>query len=84
MAAVGVEAIAAKLHELAPRNCGRQTAEQVVQLAQQSSSSRLATTARPTTLNILCDQLEHTQANLAQLEKELDTLLDADDAVKGL
>ncbi len=84
MAAAGVETIAAKLHELAPRNYGRQTAEQLVQLAQQSSSSRLATTARSTTLKIFCDQLEHTQANLAQLEKELDHLLDADEAVKGL
>src|SRR5260370_31197298 len=84
MAAAGVETIAAKLHELAPRNYGRQTAEQLVQLAQQSSSSRLATTARSATLKIFCDQLEHTQANLAQLEKELDHLLDADEAVKGL
>ena len=84
MAAAGVEVIAAKLHELAPRNYGRQTAEQLVQLAQRSSSSRLATPARSTTLKILCDQLEHTQANLAQLEKELDKLLETDDAVKGL
>jgi transposase len=44
----------------------------------------LATTARSTTLKILCDQLEHTQANLAQLEQELDKLLEADDAIKGL
>ena len=40
-----MEVIAAQLHALAPRNCGRHTAEQLVQLAQQSSSSRLATTA---------------------------------------
>jgi len=84
LAAAGVEVIAAKLHELAPRNYGHQTAERLVQLAQQSSSSRLATPARSMTLKILCDQLEHTQANLAQLEKELDKLLETDDAVKGL
>ena len=84
IAAAGVEVIAAKLHELAPRNYGRHTAKQLVQLAQQSSSSRLATPARSTTLKILCDQLEHTQANLAQLEKELDKLLETDEVVKGL
>lgn len=55
-----------------------------MQLAQQSSSSPLATTARSTALKILCDQVEHTQANLARLEKELDSLLDRDEAVQGL
>ncbi len=84
LAAAGVEVLAAKLHELAPRNYGHQTAQQLVDLAQQSRSSGLATTAHSTTLKILCDQLEHTQANLAQLEQELDKLLEADDAVKGL
>jgi transposase len=72
------------LHELSPHHYGQHTAEQLVQLAQQSSSSSLATTARSTTLKILCDQVEHTQANLAQIEKELDSLLDRDEAVKGL
>jgi len=84
MVAAGVEAIAAQLHELAPRNYRHHTAEQLVQLAQQSSGSGLATAARSTSLKILCDQLEHTQANLTQLEKEIDKLLDTDAGVKGL
>jgi transposase len=64
--AAGVEAIAAKLHELAPRNSGRHTAEQLVSLARASVRSGLATSARSASLKILCDQLEHTQSNLTQ------------------
>src|SRR5436309_3486640 len=52
MAEASVEVIAAKLHAVAPRNYGRHTAEQLVQLAQASSSSRLATPARSTSLKI--------------------------------
>jgi len=84
IAAAGVEAIAAKLHELAPRNYGRSSAEHLVQLAQHSVSRGIAVTARSTSLKILCDQLEHTQANMAQLESEIDTLLDTDEGAKGL
>lgn len=80
----GVGAIAAKLHELAPRNYGRRTAEHLVHLAQHSISGGMAVTARSTSLKILCDQLEHTQVNLAQLESEIDKLLDTDAEVKGL
>jgi transposase len=76
--------IAANLHELAPCNYGRSTAEQLVQLAQHSVSRGIAVAARSTSLQILCDQLEHTQANLAQLENEIDQLLDTDAGVKGL
>ena len=35
-------------------------------------------------LRILCDQLEHTQANLARLEAEIEQLLTNDPGVKGL
>jgi len=84
IAATGVEAIAAKLHELAPRNYGHSTAEYLVHLAQHSVSRGIAVTARSTSLKILCDQLEHTQANMAQLESEIDNLLDTDDGAKGL
>jgi transposase len=84
VAAAGVEVIATKLHELAPRNYGRSTAEQLVQLAQHSVSRGIAVAARSTSLKILCDQLEHTQTNLAQLESAIDTLLDTDAGVKGL
>ncbi len=84
VATTGVETIAAKLHELAPRNYGRKTAEQLVSLAQHSGSSGVATSARSISLKILFDQLEHTQANLAQLQAEIDKLLDADTGAKGL
>ncbi len=84
VAAAGVETLAEKLHELAPRNYGLKTAQQLVALAQHSASSGLAVSARSTSLKILCDQLEHTQATLLQLEKEIDKLLDTDNGVKGL
>jgi len=84
LAAAGVETIAAKLHELAPHNYGHKTAQQLVSLAQQSVSSGLAIAARSISLKILCDQLEHTQTNLAQLESEIDKLLTADNRAKGL
>jgi transposase len=84
IASAGVDASAAKLHELAPRNYGRSTAQHLVSLAQHSVSRGIAVTARSTSLKILCDQLEHTQANLAQLEREIDNLLDTDAGVKGL
>src|SRR5437588_9595575 len=84
VATAGVEAIAAKLHELAPRHYGRKTAEQLVALAEHSASSGRAISARSTSLKILCDQLEHTQSNIAQLESEIDKLLDADKGAKGL
>ena len=79
-----MEAITAKLHELGSHHYGRGTAERLVQLAQQSVSNALAVAARATSLNILCDQLEHTQANMMQLEKEIDKLLETDAGVKGL
>jgi transposase len=84
IAAAGVETIAAKLHELAPRNYGHQTAEQLVSLATHSSGSTRATAARSTSVRILCDQLEHTRANLAQLDAELEKLLKTDTGAKGL
>jgi transposase len=84
MAIADVETLAAKLHELAPRNYGLATAQQLVRLAQHSVSSGVALSARSTSLKILCDQLEHTQANLVQLEQELENLLKTDAGAKGL
>jgi transposase len=84
IAAAGVEVITATLQELAPRHYGRNTAEQLVNLARESTSSGIAISARSSSLKILCDQLEHTQRNLAQLEEEIDKLLDADQGAKGL
>jgi hypothetical protein len=79
-----VETIAAKLHELAPRNYGLSIAQQLVSLAHHSVSSGVALSARSTSLKILGDQLEHTQANLIQLEKELENLMKTDSGAKGL
>jgi hypothetical protein len=84
IAAAGVEAITTTLQELAPRHYGRKTAEQLVNLARESTSPGIAISARSSSLKILCDQLEHTQRNLAQLEEEIDKLLDADKGAKGL
>src|SRR5207344_2339359 len=50
MAAAGVEALAVKLHELAPRHYGRSTAEHLVELAEHSVSTGLAVAARATSL----------------------------------
>ena len=80
LASAGVETVATLLHELAPRNSGRKTAQQLVQLAQHTVSSGIAASARASTLKVLCDQLDHTQTNLAQLEQEIDKLLDTEEA----
>jgi transposase len=84
IAAAGVEAISLTLHELAPGHYGRKTAEHLVQLARASTSAGIAVAARTSSLKILCDQLEHTQSNLAQLEEEIEKLLTADPGAKGL
>jgi transposase len=47
-------------------------------------SSGLASSARASSLRILCDQLEHTQANLATLEQEIEHLISRDPKAKGL
>jgi transposase len=39
---------------------------------------------RATSLQVLCDQLEHTRANLARLEGEIEHLIANDPDVKGL
>lgn len=52
--------------------------------ANQSVSSARAVAGRATSLRILCDQLEHTQANLARLQAEIEQLLTQDPQVKGL
>ena len=84
IASAGVEAIAALLHEVAPRTYGRSTAERLVHLARAAVSGGMALGARSTSLKIVCDQLEHTQANLAQLEREIDNLLETDAGARGL
>jgi transposase len=75
--------VSAKLHAPAPRNYGRRTAELLVDLARHGVEQDLRA-ARSSTLQIACDQLEHTQANVIQLESEIDTLLETDTGAKWL
>ena len=82
--AAGVEALTLTLRELAPRHYGRHTAQELVRLASQSVASPLASSARALSLKVLCDQLHHTLANLAQVERELDHLLAHDPGASGL
>jgi transposase IS116/IS110/IS902 family protein len=72
------------LHELAPRHYGRPTAQALVGLAKASISSGVAIAARSSSLRMLCDQLDHTQTNLEQLQREIDQLLDQDPKAKGM
>jgi len=83
-ASAGVEAIVATLHKVVPRSYERKTAVRLLHLAQRSVSGGTALVARSTSLRIVCDQLEHTQANLVQLEREIDKLLETDEGAKGL
>jgi transposase len=84
MAAAGVEAIVGIFQQVAPHNYGSKTAQQLIDLAQHSTSSGMAISARSRSLKVLCDQLEHTQTNLTQLEEEIDHLLNSDSGAKGV
>src|SRR5260370_725082 len=84
VAQAGVGTLSQVLHELAPKRYGRQTAQKLVDVAKRTISSGVALSARSTSLRILCDQLEHTQANLNQLEQQIEALLDQDPKVKGV
>ncbi len=72
------------MHQLAPRRYGRRTAEKLLALAKESISSGVALSARSTSLRLLCDQLEHSQANLKRLQQEIEALLDHDPKVAGV
>jgi len=56
----------------------------LVRLATTSINSGLAVAARASSLRILCDQLEHTQHNLEELEREIDQFLEQDPKAKGM
>ena len=56
----------------------------LVTLAKLSVRSGRALAGRATSLQILCDQLDHTRANLARLESELGRLIASDPGAKGL
>jgi transposase len=55
-----------------------------VRLAQGSGSLGRVLNGRASSLRILCDQLEHTQANLRRLEEELEQLVNTDPGARGL
>jgi transposase len=84
IAAVGEAPIAALLQATAPRNFGPATAARLVALAQRSSASPVAIAARGRSLAILADQLTHTQANITELEREIEALVHQDDGTTGL
>src|SRR3989441_3076892 len=75
VAEAGVEALSQLLRAQKSAHYGRPTAQKLVAFAKQSASSGRAVGGRSVSLRILCDQLEHTQANLARLEAEIEQLL---------
>jgi transposase len=79
----GVEAIYQLLGAQTPAHYGRPTAKQLVSVAKLSGRSGRALAGRALSLRILCDQLEHTRANLARLEAELAQLITSDPGIKG-
>jgi hypothetical protein len=81
VAEAGIEPLTQVLRAQKPAHYGRPTAQKLVVFAQQSVSSGRAVAGRSISLRILCDQLEHTQANLARLEA--DTLATPDQRPGG-
>ena len=84
LAEAGVEPLFQLLRAQKPAHYGRPTAQKLVAVAKESASSGRAIAGRSLSLRILCDQLEHTQANLARLDAEIEQLLTSDPGVKGL
>jgi transposase len=84
VAQAGVEAMYQVLRSVPAAHFGRPTAKKLVALAQASSSSGRALSGRESHLRILCDQLEHTQANLQRLEEDVEQLIATDPETKGL
>jgi hypothetical protein len=79
----GVEALFQLFRAQKPAHYGRPTARKLVAFAEQSGSSGRAIAGRSVSLRILCDQLEHTRANVARLDAEIEQLLTHDPGVKG-
>jgi transposase len=63
---------------------GRPAAKKLVKLARRTASSGRSFAGRSVSLRILCDQLEHTKANLARLQAEMEQLPTDDPQVEGL
>jgi transposase len=84
VAEAGETAVYQVLRTVPVPHFGRPTAQKLVALAKASVSSGRALRGRASSLRILCDQLEHTRANLTRLEKELEELITTDPGAKGL
>ncbi|WP_040447572.1 IS110 family transposase [Ktedonobacter racemifer] len=84
VAEAGEAAVHQVLRTVPAPHFGRSTAQKLVILAKESVSSGRALCGRASSLRILCDQLEHTQANLVRLEQELEELITTDPGTKGL
>ena len=84
MAEAAAAAVYQVLRTVPAPHFGRPTAQKLVALAKVSVGSGRALSGRGSSLRILCDQLEHTQANLTRLEKELEDLITTDPGAKGL
>jgi transposase len=80
----GVEPIDQILRAQTPAHFGRPTAKKLVELARSTASLGRALSGRSASLRVLCDQLDHTQANLARLQAEIEHLIAHDPRVKGL
>jgi transposase len=84
VAEAGAGAVYQVLRTVPAPHFGRPTAQKLVARAKESVSSGRALSGRANSLRILCDQLEHTQANLARLEQGLEELITTDPGTKGL
>ena len=84
LAEAGVEPLLQLLRAQPSAHYGRPTAQKLVAFAKQSVSSGRAIAGRSVSLRILCDQLEHTRANLARLDAEIEQHLRTDPGAKGL
>jgi transposase len=76
LAEAGVEPLLQVLRAQTTAHYGRPTAQKLVALAKQSESLGQAVAGRAVSLRILCDQLEHTRANLARLDSEIEQRLE--------
>jgi transposase len=84
IAEVGVESLTNKLHELSGRRYGRCTAQRLVELAQHSIASGIASASRAKAIRILSDQLEHSLSNLTEVSGEIEALVSQDEVAQRL
>jgi transposase len=82
--AAGVAGVLTELRRPKHHRYGRATAEALVRLAEGSVGSGVARAARETGLRIAAEQVQRTQAQLAQVEAELTALRQADPGAGSL